>query len=103
MLPKELFSVGDRIRALRENANMTQAQIAKKFKLSRSAVNYWEMGLSVPTTQYILELAKVFNVSTDYILGQNETSTLSVAGLTDEQVTAVAHVIKCFRDSNNKL
>ena len=61
------------------------------------------MGLSVPTTQYILELAKVFNVSTDYILGQNETSTLSVAGLTDEQVTAVAHVIKCFRDSNNKL
>ena len=104
VLPKELFSVGDRIRALRENANMTQAQIAKKFKLSRSAVNYWEMGLSVPSTKYIIELSKFFHVSSDYILGiANDNATLSVEGLTEKQITAVYNVIECFREDNEKL
>ena len=92
MMTKELFYVGDRIKALRESANMTQSQIAKTFKLSRSAVNYWELGLAVPSTQYIVELAKLFRVSTDYLLGMSDNSTISVEGLSEKQVTAVLAV-----------
>ena len=99
-MAKELFMLSDRIKQLRESSSLTQADLARKLSLSRSAINAWEMGLSVPTTQYVLELAKLFDVSTDYILGQNETATVSVAGLTNEQINAVMHVIKCFRDNN---
>lgn len=103
MIPKELFSVGERIKLLRENANMTQTQIAKNFKLSRSAVNYWEMGLAVPSTKYIIELSKFFNVSSDYILGiDSDDSTISVRGLNEKQVEAVCNVIRCFKESNEK-
>lgn len=102
-MPKELFTIGERIKSLRENAGMTQAQLAKTFKLSRSAVNYWEMGLSVPSTQYIIELAKLFSVSTDYLLGMNDNAAISVNGLNERQVTAVYEVIKCFRDTNDMI
>lgn len=101
-MAKELLMLADRIKHLRENSSITQAELARKLSLSRSAINAWEMGLSVPTSQYVVELAKVFNVSTDYILGINETSVISVKGLTDEQIEAVVNIIKCFQNSNKK-
>ena len=54
---------------------MTQAELAKKLGITRSSVNAWEMGISVPSTQYIVELALLYNVSTDYLLGQDKMST----------------------------
>ncbi|WP_242836628.1 helix-turn-helix transcriptional regulator [Ruminococcus flavefaciens] len=99
-MSKELLMLADRIKQMREGADLTQAELARKLALSRSAINSWEMGLSIPTPQYIIELSKIFNVSTDYILGRNITSTISVTGLTDEQITAVMHVVECFRDAN---
>ncbi|MBR1430060.1 MAG: helix-turn-helix transcriptional regulator [Ruminococcus sp.] len=94
--------LSDRIKQLRESNSLTQAELARRLSLSRSAINAWEMGLSVPTSQYIVELSKLFNVSSDYILGINETVTLSVSGLTDEQIDAVSTIVKCFQKSNEK-
>ena len=70
-MSKELFSLADKIKLLRENSGLTQAGIARQLGISRSGVNAWEMGLSVPSTQYIVELAKTFGVSTDFLLGIN--------------------------------
>ncbi|WP_294752670.1 helix-turn-helix transcriptional regulator [uncultured Ruminococcus sp.] len=101
-MAKELLMLADRIKHLRESSSLTQAELARKLSLSRSAINAWEMGLSVPTSQYVVELAKVFSVSTDYILGINETAVIPVTGLTDEQIDAVLNIINCFRNANNK-
>ncbi len=101
-MAKELLMLADRIKKLREGASMTQAELARRLSLSRSAINSWEIGLSVPTTQYVLELAKLFNVSTDMILGKSDTAVLSVAGLNDDQVEAVNKVIQCFREANKQ-
>ena len=69
---KKLFTLADRLKTLRDSSGYTQAEIARSFGISRSSVNSWEMGLSVPSTQYIVELAKKYNVSTDYLLGLNK-------------------------------
>ena len=63
-MAKELLTLADRIKSLRERAGLTQAQVARLLGLTRSGVNAWEMGLSVPSTQYVVELAKQFDVST---------------------------------------
>ena len=63
------------------------------------ALPIWEMGLSVPSTQYIVELARNFNVSTDYLLGMKETSTISVKGLSQKQVSSLLNIIECFKDN----
>ena len=98
-MSKELFSLADKIKLLRENSGLTQAGIARQLGISRSGVNAWEMGLSVPSTQYILELAKTFGVSTDFLLGINNTSTISVEGLSEKQVSSLLKIIECFKDT----
>ena len=100
-MSKELFSLADRIKSLRERAGLTQADIARQIGISRSGVNSWEMGLSVPSTQYIVELAKKFKVSTDYLLGMDDTSSISISGLTDKQVAVLIDVIDCFKQTEN--
>lgn len=78
--------IADRIKLLREEHKLTQADLAKKLGITRSGVNAWEMGISVPSTQYIVELANLFGVSTDYLLGLKSTVTINAAGLSESDI-----------------
>ena len=49
--------VSERIKQLREKNNLTQSSLAKKLNVTRSSVNAWEMGISVPSTSLIVDLA----------------------------------------------
>lgn len=89
--------VAERIKNLREQHSMTQASLAKRLGITRSSVNAWEMGISVPSTQYIVELANIFQVSTDYLLGLNTSSTISVAGLSEKDVQIIHALIDHLR------
>ena len=95
-MARELFLLAEKIKLLREGAGLTQADLARQMGLTRSSVNAWEMGLSVPSTQYVVELAKTFHVSTDYLLGMEATATISVEGLSEKKVSALMEVIRCF-------
>ena len=85
--------IAERIKSLREQQNKTQSDLAKQLGITRSSVNAWEMGISVPSTQYIVELAHIFHVSTDYLLGVKTTSSISVAGLSDKDVELLNSII----------
>ena len=85
--------LADRIKSLREDIGLTQSDLAKKLGITRSSVNAWEMGISTPSTQYIVELSTIFKVSTDYLLGMNTLSSIDVSGLSDEDVEFVYSVI----------
>ena len=85
--------IADRIKSLREQQERTQSDLAKQLGITRSSVNAWEMGISVPSTQYIVELAHIFHVSTDYLLGVDTTSTISVAGLSEKDVELLNSII----------
>ena len=90
----------DRIKELREKAGYSQAQLAKKLDVTRSSVNAWEMGLSTPTTQYIVAMTKLFHVSADYILGIESNRSLSLDGYSDEELAIIFSLLKYF-DSHN--
>lgn len=92
--------VADRIRALREQRGLTQTDLAKQLGITRSSVNAWEMGISVPSTQYIVELAQLFKVSTDYLLCVDHTATVDLEGLTEKDIQLVHHVVMHLRESN---
>ena len=89
--------IAERIKNLREQQNKTQSDLAKQLGITRSSVNAWEMGISVPSTQYVVELAYIFQVSTDYLLGVNNTATIDVAGLSDKDVELVHNIIQHLR------
>lgn len=81
--------IAERIRFLREQKSYTQTELAKKLGITRSSVNAWEMGISVPSTQYIVELSNIFSVSTDYLLGVERTSSIDTSGLTEQDIEMV--------------
>lgn len=93
--------IADKIKILREKQGMTQAELAKKLGITRSGVNAWEMGITVPSTQYIVQLSMLFAVSTDYLLDMPQTKSVSVDGLNDREIASVVEIINCFKDSKN--
>lgn len=92
--------VADRIKALREQKGLTQTDLSKLLGITRSSVNAWEMGISVPSTQYIVDLASIFKVSTDYLLCVDNSATVSVAGLTEKDIQLVYLLISHLKEKN---
>jgi len=93
--------IADRIKSLRENQNKTQSELAKQLGITRSSVNAWKMGISVPSTQYVVELAHIFKVSTDFLLGVDTTSSISVAGLSEKDVEIINTLILHLKNREN--
>ena len=98
-----MIMIADKIRQLRQQNKLTQTELAKKLSITRSSVNAWEMGISVPSTQYIIELAGIFKVSSDYLLGIESTASLNVSGLDDADVTLLQNFILHLRNKNRKI
>ncbi len=93
--------VADKIKKLRELKGLTQSMLAKELGITRSSVNAWEMGISVPSTQYIVELANIFDVSTDYLLGVDSSSSVNVNGLSEDDIHIVCSLIYHLQKKNS--
>lgn len=78
-----------RLRALRRRDNLSQEAVAQYLGISRTAYNKYENGVIKPVRK-ICELAELFHVSTDYLLGLEilnpESQTRDVTWQTSNQV-----------------
>lgn len=59
----------DILKALREDSDLTQAELAKQINTTQRTISNWESGRNEPPYYMLIKYAKYFNVSTDYILG----------------------------------
>lgn len=57
-----------RIRDLREDRDLTQKQIGQLLNMSQTGYNQYEIGKNDIPTKILIELAKFYNTSIDYIL-----------------------------------
>ena len=58
-----------RLRDLREDADMTQTQVAKYLGMSQTGYSKYETGENDIPTQVLIRLAALYSVTTDYLLG----------------------------------
>lgn len=58
-----------RLRDLREDADLTQDQLIKILEMHKTTYTNYEQGKREPPFELIIKLAKVYNVSIDYIAG----------------------------------
>lgn len=81
--------IGARLKQLREQKQMTQAQLAEKMNTSREAINLWERGARDMKTGTVCALAKIFDVSCDYILQGIDScniSTIKTLGISNSAI-----------------
>lgn len=88
--------IAERIKEVRETNGMTQSELARKLGISRSAVNAWEMGISVPSAQYLIELSKLFRVSADYLLELGSDERIDISFLDENEKKIIYNIIGYF-------
>ncbi len=79
----------ENIKKLRKKSKMSQEELAEKLGVSRQSVSLWETGQTQPTIDNIIALAKIFNTSTDEILGNTATETPKQEDLPDKKKTPI--------------
>jgi transcriptional regulator with XRE-family HTH domain len=60
--------LGEKIHKLRKGNGLSQEELASKLTVSRQSISKWELGESVPDTEHVVQLSKLFEVSTDFLL-----------------------------------
>lgn len=80
---------------------MSQTVLSKKLGITRSSVNAWEMGINIPSTQYLIELSNIFMVSVDYLLCIEKRQTLDISGLTEDDISIVYRLTTHLRNKNS--
>ena len=92
-----ILFIADRIKTLRERGGMTQSQLARRLGISRSAVNSWEMALSTPSSIYLVELSKIFGVTTDYLLSLDDGVKVDITDLNEKEQSMVIQLVDYFK------
>ena len=88
----------EKIRNLREARGWSQAELARRLGITRNGVNSWEQGLSMPSPAFLVELAKTFSVSTDYLLGVECLNVVNVTGLRERDIAVLAELADRLRE-----
>ena len=61
-----------RLKELRTSKNLSQDQLAKRTGLTKTSINHWENGKCQPNANATVALARYFEVTTDYLLGESD-------------------------------
>jgi transcriptional regulator with XRE-family HTH domain len=105
--------IGQRIKECRNAAGLSQKGLADLIDVTPSAVNQYEKGEKVPSTETLLKLAKTLGATTDYLLGASKEKDILIdkevsmafrdfKGLTRKDRTNIMDNIAFLRDKAKK-
>ena len=92
-----MVNLADRLKGLRDASGLTQRQVAQRLGLVPSAVCAYENGSRLPSYSVLIRLAGLFHVSTDYLLGLENTPKMDLSGLTQEEAEAIFRLADLLR------
>ena len=92
------------LRTLRQQSGMTQKELGEKIGVTKSVISYYELQERSPSPEILIKVAQVFHVSTDYLLGLEQTriDSIDVSGLTAEDIALLQHMIRVLRQKNEQ-
>lgn len=93
-----MYDVGMRIKTLREQRGMSQRSLAKKINKSASAVCSYESNSQFPPLDVLISIAQVLNVSLDVLVGYDNTDSVLLNRLTDDQKEIVYLILSEFSE-----
>lgn len=104
-------SIGQRIKTIRKEKNMTQLQVAEAAFISESYMALIELDKRHPSTDVIIKLSEVLDVSSDYLLfgdvPKNDLMLFNswknlMDGRTADEIDSAQKIVKCFFENLDK-
>lgn len=92
-----------RLKELRREKGLRQAQIAALVGVTKSAVSAWESDIRQPPYDTLIRLADIYGVSTDYLLGRCYDRLLDLSGLTAAEAALICQLVETMKQKNKKL
>ena len=92
------MNMGTKLKSLRIEKQLTQKQVADRIGLAISAVSSYESGTRYPSFDVLIKLARIFHVSTDYLLGITDTRNIDVTGLSDKNIDLISQLVESLRN-----
>lgn len=96
-----LYELCERIAELRNGLGITQAELGKKLGVTRSAVNSWEMGLSIPQLKHVIEMAEIFNTTVDSLINSSKQVVINITALTPKEQQVIFNMIDCLKSHHD--
>lgn len=81
---------------------MSQEQLGRKVERSKSVISSYENNIKVPPLSILTQMAVIFNVSLDYLVGIDKNEMISVGGLSDGQKQLLQMIIAEFKTTRRK-
>lgn len=97
---ENIVNFGEKLRELRLQKGLTQQQLGTQIGVTKSVISFYELQERTPSPDILVKLATVFHVTTDYLLGIEREKTITISGLTDEDIKVVHILIDTLRKKN---
>ena len=81
---------------------MSQVQLAKRLGVTKQSVSNWENDNIQPSIEMLIKVAKVFAVSTDFLLGLSSDNTIDVSGLSEDVIAHLRLLIDDYKKQNQQ-
>ena len=85
--------LNERIRELRQSYGMSQVELAKHLGVSKQWVSNWENDNVLPSVDMLVQIAKFFRVTCDYLMGLENTQRIDISGLTEDETAHIKLLI----------
>lgn len=89
------FSV--RLRQLRKDKHLTQAQVAKSIGVTASMVSSYETDIRLPSFDVMVRIANLFGVTVDFLLCREDKRFLDISQLSDEEAAVVCSIVELLK------
>lgn len=89
------------ITALRASSNLSQEKFGELFGVKKSTVSGWESRFSMPPVAVLIKIAEYFKVTTDHLLGIDNSKLIRVDDLNERQVKIIENIIAEFKGKKN--
>ena len=94
---RDIVILGEKLKALRTAKKMSQKELAERIGIAKSVISFYESGDRFPSYDVLIKIARIFNVTTDYLLDVERERTVNVSGLSEEDIAAVTTVMVVSR------
>ena len=86
-----------RLKQLRVDKHMTQAQVAERIGVTASMVSSYETDIRLPSFEVVVRIADLFGVTVDYLLCREDKRFLDISSLSDEEAAVVCSMIEILK------